>query len=94
MFADIKDISNLNEAWFIKPTDHTIMYRGSMRHIPYTHIPIVDTNNPLYNLNQNFIEFNVISLKGVSDVFALGDCGLPLVAKVNNEYKSLLYTTD
>jgi hypothetical protein len=58
-----------------------------MRHIPYTHIPIVDTNNPLYNLNQNFIEFNVISLKGVSDVFALGDCGLPLVAKVNNEYK-------
>ncbi|APG77455.1 hypothetical protein [Hubei tetragnatha maxillosa virus 5] len=87
LFTDINSLQNLREAWFIKPTESPIFCRGDIKYINHTAIPIKDINNPLYDLNRKYIEFSLISMKGVMEVFALGDCGLPLVAKINNEFK-------
>jgi len=74
-------------AWFVRPTDKPLIYSASTRFKGRSAFTMTDANNPLYTLNHDFWEFHLIGMKDLTSTFSSGDCGFPLMAMYENEWK-------
>jgi len=82
-----QEFGKFTTAWFVRPTDKPLIYSASTRFKGRSAFTMTDANNPLYTLNHDFWEFHLIGMKDLTSTFSSGDCGLPLMAMFENEWK-------
>nr|APG77457.1 hypothetical protein [Hubei picorna-like virus 60] len=82
-----QDFGKFSTAWFVRPTDKPLIYSASTRFRGRSAFTMTDSNNPLYTLNHDFWEFHLIGMKDLTSTFSSGDCGFPLMAMFENEWK-------
>lgn len=82
-----QEFDKFSTAWFIRPTDKPLIYSAATRFRGRSAFTMTDANNPLYTLNHDFWEFHLIGMKDLTSTFSSGDCGFPLIAMRDNEWK-------
>lgn len=82
-----QEFSRFSTAWFVRPTDKPLIYSASTKFKGRSSFTMQDSNNPLYQLNHDFFEFHLMGMHDLTSTFSSGDCGFPLIAMYNNEWK-------
>jgi hypothetical protein len=82
-----QDFSKFSTAWYVRPTDKPLIYAARTRFRGRSSFVMTDSNNPLYLLNHDLWEFHLMGVSDLISVFSSGDCGFPLMAMCDNEWK-------
>lgn len=82
-----QEFGKFSTAWFVRPTDKPLIYAATTRFKGRSAFIMTDSNNPLYTLNHDYWEFHLIGMKDLTNTFSSGDCGFPLIAMFQNEWK-------
>jgi hypothetical protein len=87
-FADDEDFADVPYAFFVRPLEGQSQIMGSyITYHPHLRRPLRAFNSEVFNLSSQCISFTVFSDGDLVELIHKGDCGFPLIAKINNTYK-------